>query len=179
MSFQNYEKHYPQHTSQTVLPQIQDQPPRISGVKKRRVLSSFGDATQATHHNLSSAESPALSIASSGSPSNVVPNGSAAENHSTTGNATGSPAAKRFQVPRACERCKRLRRGCSEYRPCRRCIDSGVADQCQVTVLGPQLNGPVPGADAQSLHHRLSDLVPARLVDYCTQRFFERLHDAR
>ncbi|KAI6778127.1 sucrose utilization protein-like protein [Emericellopsis cladophorae] len=174
MSFPNFEQPYPQPTSQTVLPQIQDGPSRVSGTK-RSALGSFGDSTHA-RHSLTSAESPSVSIASSASPANVLPNGSAAENQYTSGNASGSPATKRFQVPRACERCKRLRRGCSEYRPCRRCVDAGVADQCQVMAVGPQMNGPGTGNDAQSLHQRLSDLVPARLVDYCTQRFFDRLH---
>lgn len=84
------------------------------------------------------------------------------------------PPAKRLQVPRACERCKRLRRGCSEYRPCRRCIDSGVADQCQKPSV--PLAGVSAMGDAYVAHQRLSELVSARVIDYCTARFFDRLH---
>ncbi|KAI0127213.1 RING-4 protein [Xylariales sp. AK1849] len=37
---------------------------------------------------------------------------------------------KRAQVSRACGRCRRLQKGCSESRPCQRCIKTGLAEQC-------------------------------------------------
>ncbi|KAF6826341.1 hypothetical protein CPLU01_09708 [Colletotrichum plurivorum] len=100
----------------------------------------------------------------------------------TTGN---KPAAasrpKRAQVSRACARCKNLRRACNEYRPCKRCVDAGLGDQC----LG--LPGPVPLAwvsdGSQAFGHvpheavqRMADLLPSRVMDYCVDRFFARMH---
>lgn len=38
--------------------------------------------------------------------------------------------AKRAQVSRACTRCRRLQKGCSESRPCQRCVKTGLAEQC-------------------------------------------------
>ncbi|EAA32542.1 hypothetical protein GE21DRAFT_5534 [Neurospora crassa] len=37
---------------------------------------------------------------------------------------------KRAQVSKACQRCRRLQKGCSESRPCQRCIGVGLEDQC-------------------------------------------------
>ncbi|KAB5566126.1 hypothetical protein GE09DRAFT_1171388 [Coniochaeta sp. 2T2.1] len=37
---------------------------------------------------------------------------------------------KRAQVSRACARCRKLQKGCSERRPCDRCCKVGLADQC-------------------------------------------------
>ncbi|KAL2158093.1 hypothetical protein VTH06DRAFT_4661 [Thermothelomyces fergusii] len=37
---------------------------------------------------------------------------------------------KRVQVSRACQRCKRLQKGCSEYRPCQRCVRVGLEAEC-------------------------------------------------
>lgn len=87
--------------------------------------------------------------------------------------------AKRVQVPRACQRCKTLRRGCSEFRPCRRCVDAGLGDDCighsAMASLVRYSTSPVsPGMldPVQSM----AELVPARVVDYCADRFFARLH---
>ena len=41
-------------------------------------------------------------------------------------------ATKQRSVKKACDRCKRLHKRCSGYHPCQACIDSGVADQCQL-----------------------------------------------
>lgn len=41
-----------------------------------------------------------------------------------------SKRAKRAQVSRACLRCRRLQKGCSESRPCQRCVKVGLGDQC-------------------------------------------------
>jgi hypothetical protein len=38
--------------------------------------------------------------------------------------------AKRSQVSRACARCRRLQKGCSERRPCDRCCKVGLGDEC-------------------------------------------------
>ncbi|KAM0237854.1 hypothetical protein ACHAP5_008862 [Fusarium lateritium] len=94
------------------------------------------------------------------------------------------PPAKRTQVPRACQRCKTLRRGCNEYRPCRRCVDAGLADRCigqsgalSILQLQPvhthyslRNNGPVDAL------HRLTELVPNQVLDHCVERFFARLY---
>ncbi|KAK3304168.1 uncharacterized protein B0T15DRAFT_231918 [Chaetomium strumarium] len=40
---------------------------------------------------------------------------------------------KRVQVSKACHRCRRLQKGCSETRPCQRCVRVGLEDQCSST----------------------------------------------
>ncbi|KAK1998905.1 hypothetical protein LX36DRAFT_680716 [Colletotrichum falcatum] len=88
---------------------------------------------------------------------------------------------KRAQVSRACARCKNLRRACNEYRPCKRCVDAGLGDQClglpgPVSLAwvsnGSQAFGHVPREAVQ----RIADLLPARVMDYCVDRFFARLN---
>ncbi|KAI9158146.1 sucrose utilization protein-like protein [Paramyrothecium foliicola] len=86
--------------------------------------------------------------------------------------ASPSPTQKRLQVPRACERCKRLRRGCSDYRPCRRCTEAGLGDQCQTNHL-PNFT---TSTDLDPLHQRLAAIVTDQLLDHCVSRFFETLH---
>lgn len=92
--------------------------------------------------------------------------------------ATPPSPAKRFQVPRACRRCKSLRRGCSEYRPCKRCIDAGVGDQCLATTHDRRASMPADShrPEAADALRRMADLVRSPVLDYCVGRFFERLH---
>ncbi|EXF80236.1 hypothetical protein CFIO01_11516 [Colletotrichum fioriniae PJ7] len=94
---------------------------------------------------------------------------------------SGGSRPKRAQVSRACARCKNLRRACNEYRPCKRCVDAGLGDQClglpgPVSLAwvsdGSQAFGHVPREAVQ----RMADLLPARVMDYCVDRFFARLH---
>ncbi|KAI1206019.1 uncharacterized protein F4807DRAFT_242586 [Annulohypoxylon truncatum] len=40
------------------------------------------------------------------------------------------PRAKRVQVARACQRCRRLQKACSDSRPCQRCTRAGLSDEC-------------------------------------------------
>ncbi|KAL7629883.1 hypothetical protein AAE478_001406 [Parahypoxylon ruwenzoriense] len=40
------------------------------------------------------------------------------------------PRAKRAQVARACQRCRRLQKACSDSRPCLRCVRAGLAEVC-------------------------------------------------
>lgn len=93
-----------------------------------------------------------------------------------SGSTSHVATAKRLQVPRACERCKRLRRGCSEYRPCKRCIASNVADQCHSPGDPHPANTPTAPDSAATLYDRLKELLPARVIDYCTETFFKRLY---
>lgn len=92
--------------------------------------------------------------------------------------AASASAAKRFQVPRACRRCKTLRRGCSEYRPCRRCIDAGVGDQCLAASdqRRPSIAGSPQSSELGEALLRITELVRSQVLDYCASRFFERLH---
>jgi hypothetical protein len=87
-------------------------------------------------------------------------------------------SSKRLQVPHACERCKRLRRGCSDFRPCQRCVDSRLAHQCQVDVV--PLSGILPSSldytHPGAAHQRVTQLLPGPVIDYCTERFFDRLY---
>lgn len=92
------------------------------------------------------------------------------------GRTTHVAPEKRLQVPRACERCKRLRRGCSEYRPCKRCIASNVANQCHSPGESHPSNSPTTLASAATLHQRLNGLLTGPVIDYCTERFFARLY---
>lgn len=90
--------------------------------------------------------------------------------------ANSAAPGKRLQVPRACERCKRLRRGCSEYRPCKRCIASNLADQCHSPGEPQPASSPIALNSAATLHQRLKEILPSRVIDYCTERFFARLY---
>ncbi|KAI1383796.1 uncharacterized protein F4822DRAFT_433733 [Hypoxylon trugodes] len=121
---------------------------------------------------------------------------------------------KRTQVARACQRCRRLQKACSDSRPCKRCSKAGLADECgalsiQARVLPqnrpPQIQSiaeipvygvtkPIGYTRAPSLANidlptsphgfvsfsresfeRKVDLLPPRVIDYCSARFFERL----
>ncbi|KAM5352974.1 hypothetical protein ACJ41O_005696 [Fusarium nematophilum] len=92
------------------------------------------------------------------------------------------PPAKRIQVPRACQRCKTLRRGCNEFRPCRRCVDAGLGDRCMAQ-SGPAAIAPYAGSGWANLNlgvadaaQRLADLVPSQIIHHCTERFIARLY---
>lgn len=103
---------------------------------------------------------------------------------SPTDDAASTPA-KRFQVPRACRRCKTLRRGCSEYRPCKRCTDAGVADQClgsnghhhslRRPSLGSSAALPFYNSEAEDALLRMKEIIRGPVVDHCINRFFDRL----
>ncbi|ORY59753.1 uncharacterized protein BCR38DRAFT_445402 [Pseudomassariella vexata] len=125
---------------------------------------------------------------------------------------SGKPAAqrmKRTQVSRACARCRRLQKGCSEVRPCQRCVKTGLAEQCLASGIAPPLQPPArehqqhydaymigtPGSItspslssldlpitpqaftsfARESFQRQIDLLPAAVIDHCTERFFARL----
>ncbi|KAK6217017.1 C6 finger domain-containing protein [Colletotrichum tabaci] len=110
--------------------------------------------------------------------------GSGSHGYGHNGNPSSSSSGsrpKRAQVSRACARCKSLRRACNEYRPCKRCVDAGLGDQClglpgPVSLAwvsdGSQAFGHVPHEAVQ----RMADLLPARVMDYCVDRFFARLN---
>ncbi|KAF7563239.1 hypothetical protein G7046_g868 [Stylonectria norvegica] len=93
-------------------------------------------------------------------------------------NARVESPAKRIQVPRACQRCKTLRRGCSEFRPCRRCVEAGLSFQCVGRPVAVSLDHYAAVTQSQGLDpvHRMAELVPTRVIDYCAERFFDRLH---
>ncbi|KAK7441261.1 hypothetical protein Landi51_10182 [Colletotrichum acutatum] len=109
------------------------------------------------------------------------PGGDGAPGSGRKSSSSGGSRPKRAQVSRACARCKNLRRACNEYRPCKRCVDAGLGDQClglpgPVSLAwvsdGSQAFGHVPREAVQ----RMADLLPARVMDYCVDRFFARLH---
>ncbi|CEJ91439.1 hypothetical protein VHEMI07149 [[Torrubiella] hemipterigena] len=85
--------------------------------------------------------------------------------------------AKRFQVPRACDRCKSLRRGCSENRPCRRCVKAGLGDECVASSSAVLSPGNLPFAEWEEALRRIRDFVEdEELVKRCIDRFFDLLH---
>ncbi|OTB03906.1 hypothetical protein M426DRAFT_59760 [Hypoxylon sp. CI-4A] len=96
-----------------------------------------------------------------------------------TGSGPAPPRAKRAQVARACQRCRRLQKACSDARPCHRCTKAGLAGECSGLLVQPR----VPPATrpshtlkpAEGPVRRKAGLLPARVVDYCSGRFFERL----
>lgn len=96
---------------------------------------------------------------------------------SSSNSAGRTASTKRLQVPRACERCKRLRRGCSDFRPCQRCVDSRLGHQCQAnTPPAGTLPSTFDHGHLAAAHNRVIQLLPGRVIDYCTERFFERLY---
>lgn len=60
------------------------------------------------------------------------------------------PRVKRAQVPRACPRCRKLQKACSDFRPCQRCVRAGLAKQCG---SGIALEAQLP----QGLHSRVTN----------------------
>ena len=90
--------------------------------------------------------------------------------------ASHTTSAKRLQVPQACERCKRLRRGCSVSRPCQRCLDAGQEHQCRPDAE-PRRVSRIALDNAQgTVHQQLTELLPAPFLDFCISRFFDRLY---
>ncbi|KAI1103848.1 hypothetical protein F4804DRAFT_215375 [Jackrogersella minutella] len=71
-----------------------------------------GHRTRASSTPTTSSESHAI-VARPGDPNTIAP-----------------PRAKRVQVARACQRCRRLQKACSDSRPCQRCTRAGLADEC-------------------------------------------------
>ncbi|KAI1637881.1 hypothetical protein F4809DRAFT_603004 [Biscogniauxia mediterranea] len=61
---------------------------------------------------------------------------------------TGTPRAKRVQVSRACPRCRRLQKACSDSRPCPRCTKAGLAKECGGLTIPSQPPLATPNADA-------------------------------
>ncbi|KAI1092250.1 hypothetical protein F5B19DRAFT_483458 [Rostrohypoxylon terebratum] len=80
--------------------------------------------------------------------------------------AIAPPRAKRVQVARACQRCRRLQKACSDSRPCRRCTRAGLSDEC---------GGFSFTSFSRESFERKAGLLPCQVIDYCSGRFFERL----
>ncbi|KAI0376329.1 hypothetical protein F5Y04DRAFT_273845 [Hypomontagnella monticulosa] len=98
------------------------------------------------------------------------------------------PRVKRAQVARACQRCRRLQKACSDSRPCQRCIKAGLGDEIHGVEypLGfapspPFINLDFPTSPqaftsfSRESFERKANLLPPGVVDYCSARFFERL----
>jgi hypothetical protein len=94
------------------------------------------------------------------------------------GSAGRRTSTKRLQVSKACDRCKRLRRGCSDFRPCQRCVDSKLAHQCHSDIVSyiSLLPGIPDYTQPEPAHQRITQLLPGPVIEYCTERFFERLY---
>ncbi|KAK8119441.1 uncharacterized protein PG998_004067 [Apiospora kogelbergensis] len=78
-----------------------------------------------------------------------------------------SKRAKRAQVSRACLRCRRLQKGCSESRPCQRCIKVGLGDQCVAAAGKAQsakLHLPDPDDSSTTSPPQLSPVVGLPLI---------------
>ncbi|KAK4448681.1 hypothetical protein QBC34DRAFT_352336 [Podospora aff. communis PSN243] len=81
--------------------------------------------------------------------------------------------AKRSQVSRACSRCKKHRRKCSDFRPCRRCLDQGLGEECLASPGLVHINAPLPTSDESA--EQPPDVPSAAIIDFCADHFFERL----
>jgi hypothetical protein len=92
--------------------------------------------------------------------------------------ASQTTPSKRLQVPRACERCRRLRRGCSVARPCQRCLDAGQEHQCRLDVEArPSVSRiSLDNVPSGTVHQQVMDLLPSPFLDFCISRFFDRLY---
>ncbi|KAI5856769.1 hypothetical protein GGS23DRAFT_601033 [Durotheca rogersii] len=69
--------------------------------------------------------------------------------------ATGSspvppPRTKRVQVSRACQRCRKLQKACSNLRPCLRCARADLADECSGVAPRPSKQSQVRSASGAS-----------------------------
>ncbi|UNI19672.1 hypothetical protein JDV02_005844 [Purpureocillium takamizusanense] len=85
---------------------------------------------------------------------------------------------KRFQVPRACQRCKSLRRGCDERRPCQRCLRAGLGDECLRGGSSWPAAAPLPtfGHDAAAAWARVVAEAQGPVVEECSRLFFAFCH---
>ncbi|TLS30455.1 hypothetical protein PpBr36_02461 [Pyricularia pennisetigena] len=96
---------------------------------------------------------------------------------------------KRFQVSRACARCKRLQKGCSQSKPCQRCLAIGLGEQCtdQPTTSAsssPSRTSFADNAGRSGRNHsaeippafgRRGDLLMDQLMPHCLLRFLSRM----
>ncbi|KAH9428027.1 hypothetical protein MCOR02_011519 [Pyricularia oryzae] len=92
---------------------------------------------------------------------------------------------KRFQVSRACARCKRLQKGCSQSRPCQRCLAVGLGEYCSdQSTTSPSAasvadNGGRPArnhsAEIPPAFGRRADLLMDKLMPHCLLRFLSRM----
>lgn len=85
-------------------------------------------------------------------------------------------STKRIQVPRACERCKSLRRGCEERRPCSRCMRAGVADSCIASSHPSWTPSSPSGYSASAEWTLVVDVAGSPVVDECAELFFEHCY---
>ncbi|KAI1077989.1 hypothetical protein F5B20DRAFT_249419 [Whalleya microplaca] len=120
-------------------------------------------------------------------------------------NETAAPLrVKRAQVARACHRCRKLQKACSDSRPCKRCSKAGLARECGGSPAKAQsqqsASTPIhsiitfPFAEsppfmsldfpttppaftsfARESFQRKADLLPPQVIDFCSGRFFDRL----
>ncbi|KAI1134698.1 hypothetical protein F5Y05DRAFT_197218 [Hypoxylon sp. FL0543] len=66
----------------------------------------------------------------------------------TENTATVTPRAKRAQVARACQRCRRLQKACSDLRPCQRCVRAGLEGDCSGLSVRARVSPRAPSPQA-------------------------------
>ncbi|TPX11583.1 uncharacterized protein E0L32_007794 [Thyridium curvatum] len=102
-----------------------------------------------------------------------------------------APRPKRAQVSKACARCKKLQKGCSEHRPCQRCLKAGLAEQCVApqasidagfwsTRSGDNSPGTLSATSPRGFvvvprEPRPRNFLPPPVLDHCLDRFFSKL----
>jgi hypothetical protein len=96
---------------------------------------------------------------------------------------------KRTQVSKACQRCKRLQKGCSDYRPCERCTKAGLEEQCSQPIFSyrvppiastrPFAQSPLSPQTSTVIHpgiyERQQDLLASHVIEHCCAQFDEQL----
>ena len=105
--------------------------------------------------------------------------------------AGSTPRPKRAQVSKACHRCKRLQKGCSDSRPCQRCIKVGLEEQCirseghrqqpadrnwSYPQLPASLSPETFHATPLATFTQQRGPPPATLIQHCLRRFFAELY---
>ncbi|GBB97518.1 hypothetical protein RclHR1_00030075 [Rhizophagus clarus] len=52
------------------------------------------------------------------------------EDNNTTEKSSSKKKSRSMPVPRACSRCRQIKKGCDRQRPCGRCVKSNLSDNC-------------------------------------------------
>ncbi|KXJ89112.1 hypothetical protein Micbo1qcDRAFT_111162, partial [Microdochium bolleyi] len=80
---------------------------------------------------------------------------------------------KRAQVPRACPRCRKLQKACSDFRPCQRCVRAGLGKH---TSAGSPSTPHGYTSFARDSFHRQNGLLSPQVIQHCSERFHSRLY---
>lgn len=88
--------------------------------------------------------------------------------------------AKRTQVQRACNNCKRLHARCDNQRPCQRCVQSGCGDSCVDAPRKRRITSPTPSESTIAVppagyRTTYAPEIPYQCHDNCNHRHDRQL----